>query len=68
MSIFAKRLRELRQGKSLTMAQLAKLIDVTDGAISNWENDVNEPKLTYIARLALFFNVSTDYLIGLEDE
>jgi len=68
MSTFAERLRELRQERGLSMKELAEKIQVTDGAICNWENDANEPKLTHINRLAIFFDVSSDYLIGLEDE
>lgn len=68
MSIFAARLRELRHERNLSMKQLAKEIEVTDGAVSNWENDVNEPVLTNIYNLAVFFDVSADYLVGLEDE
>ena len=67
MSTFATRLRELRTERKLSMKQLAQQIKTTDGAISNWENDVNEPKMSYIIRLAQFFGVSADYLIGLED-
>ena len=66
MSIFAERLRELRTDKNLSMKQLAKLINVTDAAISNWENDINEPQITYLKIIAEFFGVSADYLIGLE--
>ena len=67
MSIFAQRLRELRQEKGLSMKQLAKQIDTTDAAISNWENEINEPKISYLKALAQFFNVTADYLLGLED-
>lgn len=67
MSVFSKRLRELRLEKGLSMKQLAKELNTTDAAISNWENEVNEPKLSYIISMAKFFNVSTDYLLGLED-
>lgn len=67
MSIFAQRLRELRQEKGLSMKQLAKQIDTTDAAISNWENEINEPKISYLKTLAQFFNVTADYLLGLED-
>lgn len=68
MSIFATRLRELRQEKKLSMKQLSIQIKATDGAISNWENDINEPKISYLVKLAVFFDVSADYLLGLEDE
>ncbi len=49
------------------MKELAKEIEVTDAAVSNWENGINEPKLTYIVRLCLFFGVSADYLLGISD-
>lgn len=67
MKIFAERLRELRLEKGLSMKQLAKELNTTDAAISYWENDVNEPKITYLKVIALYFNVSTDYLLGLEN-
>ena len=67
MKIFAQRLRELHQDKHLSMKQLAKELNTTDAAISNWENEINEPKISYLVSIAKFFNVSTDYLLGLED-
>ena len=67
MVIFAQRLRELRQDRNLSMKQLAKQLNTTDAAISNWENEINEPKISYLLSIAKFFNVSTDYLLGLED-
>ena len=67
MKVFAERLRELRTDKKLSMKQLAKEINTTDAAVSNWENDINEPKITYLKSIATYFGVSTDYLLGLED-
>lgn len=67
MKIFAERLRELRTEKGLSMKQLAKEIKTTDAAISNWENNINEPKITYLKVIAIYFCVTTDYLLGLED-
>ena len=67
MKIFAKRLRELRVERGLSMKQLATQIKTTDAAISNWENEINEPKISYLKLLAEFFGVSADYLIGLEN-
>ena len=67
MSIFSQRLRELRQEKKLSMKQLAKELNTTDAAVSNWENDVNEPKISYLVSIAKFFDVTADYLLGLED-
>ena len=67
MSIFAQRLMELRQEKGLSMKQLAKELNTTDAAVSNWENEINEPKISYLKAIAQFFNVSADYLLGLEN-
>ena len=67
MKIFAERLRELRTQYNLSMKQLASKLNVTDAAISNWENDINEPKISYLIDIAKFFDVTSDYLIGLEE-
>lgn len=64
---FSQRLRELRQEKGLSMKQLAKELGTTDAAVSNWENGINEPKISYLKSIAVYFNVTADYLIGLED-
>lgn len=67
MGIFATRLRELRIEKGLSMKQLAKALNTTDAAILNWENGINEPKISYLKSIALYFGVTSDYLLGLED-
>lgn len=61
------RLRELRTDKQMSMKQLAVAIGTTDAAISNWENGINEPKISYVIRLCEVFNVSADYLLGIEN-
>ena len=62
------RIKALRVMYAYTQAELAEKIGVNSSAISLWENDVNEPKATYIARLALTFDVPAGYLLGIEDE
>lgn len=59
-------IKELRIEKNLSQTQLAKEIGVSQKAIDYWERSVNEPKASYIAKLALFFGVTSDYLLGLE--
>ena len=68
MKIFSERLRELRIENKLSMKALAKQIGASDVAINNWENQINEPKISYLYKLAKIFNVSSDYLIGLEND
>ncbi|MBR4800908.1 MAG: helix-turn-helix transcriptional regulator [Clostridia bacterium] len=63
----AERIYELRKEAGLSQEQLAKEIGVTHRAVSFWEASINEPKASYIYQLAKFFNVSADYLLGLED-
>lgn len=61
------KLRELRENRQLSMLQLAQFIGVSDAAISNWENGVNEPKASYVIKLADYFQISTDELLGREN-
>ena len=52
MSIFATRLRSLRAEYNISMKTLAKHINATDTAVSNWENNINEPKISYVISIA----------------
>ena len=67
MRVFGERLRQLRQDANLSAIALGKEIGVSDASIINWENNVYDIKGEYIIRLAKFFGVSSDYLLGLED-
>lgn len=67
VKLFCERLKALRLEKNLSQPELAKLINVSNGMISFWENGVNEPTITNLIKLSKLFDVSTDYLVGLED-
>lgn len=67
MKEFAERLKELREEKGLTYSALAQQINVSAVAISRWERMLRTPSIEQLKNLAIFFNVSSDYLIGLED-
>lgn len=64
---FAERLKELRIEKNLSLMALGKAIGVSDMAISRWETKKRTPNIESLVALAQFFNVTTDYLLGLED-
>lgn len=66
-NIIGKRIFELRKELKISQEKLAKQIGVTQKAIDFWEKGTNEPKATYIIRLAKVFDVSSDYLLGLQD-
>lgn len=68
MQEFKDRLKELREERGLSMKELGLKIGVSDAAVCKWENGVSEPKITYVLRLAKFFECSTDFLLGVTDE
>lgn len=61
------RLKEARVGKA-SQAEIAKLLYTTQQQISKYENDVQEIPCRHIITLARYYNVSTDYLLGLTDD
>ncbi|MCH5153212.1 MAG: helix-turn-helix transcriptional regulator [Clostridiales bacterium] len=63
---FGEILRELRTDKKLTQPQLAEAIGVSKSMISVWETGLSEPTASNIIKLAKYFEVSTDYLLGLK--
>ena len=66
-NMFCERLKELRLEKGVGQIELSKAINVSKGIISLWENGLREPKLSNLIALAQFFEVSMDYLVGLEN-
>ena len=57
-------LHGLRKDRSLSMKELADIMHVSAQTIMNWENDIFEPSIDHLIKLADFFNVSIDYLVG----
>lgn len=64
--MFANRIKYLRQTRELTQVQLADKLGVAKQSISNWENDNIMPSVDMLEKIADFFSVSTDYLLGRE--
>ena len=60
-------IKTLRIEKNMSQQALAEKIGVSQKAIDYWERGVNEPKASYIIKLATFFNVTSDYLLGISD-
>ncbi len=57
-------LRELRKEKNITMKKLGEIIGVAESTISLYENGKRQPDNVTLLKLADFFNVSVDYLLG----
>ena len=58
------RLRELRVKKGLLQSDIAKVINKTDRAVGQYEREERDPSSETWIKLAEFFDVSLDYLLG----
>lgn len=67
MTTFSERLKELRTEKKLSQDQLAKKVGLTHTAIGLWELGKRVPNLNAVIVLAKFFDVSLDYMAGIEE-
>ena len=67
MTDFSQTLKELRLERQLTQSELADLLIINQRTISSWENGSREPDYDMLVKIAKFFDVTTDYLLGVED-
>lgn len=67
MTKFSVRLKELRLEKHLTQDKLAQDLKLGQATISSYEANINRPNDEIICLICKYFNVSADYLLGLED-
>ena len=61
------RLKQLRIDRSLRQKDVADALGITLNAICNYELGIREPSLSMLVKIADFFEVSTDYLLGRSD-
>ena len=59
-------IKELREKNDYTQTALAKKLGLSRSAINAWEMGVSVPSTSYLMELAKLFNVSTDYILGLD--
>ena len=67
MKTFTTKLNELLKINKISRYKLAKDLGISQTAIKYWCEDTNEPKITYLKMIAEYFDVSADYLLGLEE-
>ena len=63
-----RRIRDLREDKDLTQAQIAKILDMSQTGYSKYETGENDIPTDILITLARFYNTSIDYLLGQTDE
>lgn len=62
--MIAKKLKELRDKKGLSQAELASIIGVAQQTVASWEKEKSSPNYDILQNIADYFNVTTDYLFG----
>ena len=66
--MLGQRIIEMRTALGWSQVELAKRLRVAKQTVSNWENENIQPSIEMLVRLAKLFNVTTDYMLGLERE
>ena len=64
--MIADKIKLLREASHLTQTELEKKLNITRSSVNAWEMGMSVPSTTYLIELALLFHVSTDFLLGLE--
>lgn len=66
--IFGNRLKEIRKQKGISQKECAEALGVEGSKYNKWENGVNCPDFNTLYKLAIFFDTTSDYLLGLSEE
>lgn len=64
--MFGEIVKKLRKSYGLTQVELAKRLNVTKQAVSNWENNNILPSIDMLIRISVFFSVSCDFLLEMD--
>ena len=67
LEVFSDRLKDLMFEKGLNISKFSQEIGIPDSTISDWINKKRRPIIDNLPKIALFFDVTTDYLLGLEN-
>lgn len=63
-----KRIKDIREDRDKTQKEVADKLECTQQTYSRYENGINEIPVNRLETLAIFYNTSIDYLVGLTDE
>ena len=65
--MFDDAIKNLRRNRGMSQVELAAALGVTKQCISNWENGNIAPSIDMLLKIAGYFSVSTDYLLGIDN-
>nr|MBO2495053.1 XRE family transcriptional regulator [Clostridia bacterium] len=66
--MIGRKIKELRLKKGITQEELAKVLGVTTSMVGMYETGARKPSYEVLNKIARYFNVTTDYLLGLEEQ
>ena len=67
MSILSDRLVDLRQAHGQSQSYVASKLGIKRSTLANYESGIREPTFTTLCAMADYYNVSTDYLLGRDE-
>lgn len=67
MNKFKYKLKELIEESNKTQVKIANEIGITKQTLTNYKSGFSEPNLDQLIIIAKYFDVTTDYLLGIED-
>ncbi len=65
---YRQRFKNLRIDNDLTQEQVAKICKVSDATVGHWETGKRDMRIDCITTLCKYYNVSSDYILGLSDD
>ena len=65
---FNEKIKNLRKEKGLKQKDIAKILGVSETCYAGYEQGYREPDFKTLKKLVIIFDISADYLLGLEDE
>ncbi len=66
MKTYFERLRALREDNDLTQKQIADILGTSQTMYARYERGANELPIRHLKTLCLFYNISSDYILGIE--
>lgn len=68
METYQKRIRDLREDADKTQTQIAQILGTSQTMYARYERGASELPIRHLIRLAKFYGVSTDYILGLSQQ
>lgn len=66
--LFNEKIKEALNESKYSQKQIAQILNISEGNITNWKKGDDLPSIEILYRLCMLLNISSDYLLGLEDD